>query len=293
MKKNNIRIKNYLFIFCSLMSVIFAPQNSFAQPVPVTTDSRIKTLVYNPNEVYQLKFHYGYQSYIEFSDDEEIEMISIGESFAWRLTPTGKRLFIRPLEIAAHTNMTIITNKRTYQFDIRSGEYDGRADEELVYTIRFYYPEIGAALPIPPQLSLPNVPPKPMLMLPPGVMAPNNSGRSLVKSPAPGARIDQALGPNLDGNPKEAKLNFNYSFSGLSDNITPTKVYDDGQDTYFQFKNNNLIIPSINAVDILGNERPINYAIKNNYIVVSAVETQFTLRLADSLLCVFNNSFSR
>ena len=44
-----------------------------AQSIPTTTDSRIRTLVYNPNEVYQLKFHYGYQSFIEFAEDEEIE----------------------------------------------------------------------------------------------------------------------------------------------------------------------------------------------------------------------------
>ena len=57
----------------------FAFNSSFCQNVPVTTDSRIRTLVYNPNEVYQLKFYYGYQSFIEFSEDEEIEMISVGE----------------------------------------------------------------------------------------------------------------------------------------------------------------------------------------------------------------------
>ena len=111
--------------------VVLLSNNLYAQSTPITTDSRIKTLVYNANEVYQLKFHYGYQSFIEFAENEEIEMISIGESFAWRLTPAGKRLFIRPLEIGAHTNMTIISNRRTYQFDIASAEYDGRADEEL------------------------------------------------------------------------------------------------------------------------------------------------------------------
>lgn len=58
---------------------------------PITTDSRIRTLVYNPNEVYELKFYYNYQSFIEFSNDEEIEMISVGEAFAWRLTPAGDR----------------------------------------------------------------------------------------------------------------------------------------------------------------------------------------------------------
>ena len=134
----------------------FTFNSSFCQNVPVTTDSRIRTLVYNPNEVYQLKFYYGYQSFIEFSEDEEIEMISVGESFAWRLTPSGKRLFIRPLEIAAHTNMTIITNKRTYNFDISSGEYNGKADEELVYTVRFYYPYIGQRIPITDQMSNPS-----------------------------------------------------------------------------------------------------------------------------------------
>src|SRR5690606_34865584 len=47
------------------------PSQVVPQVAPITTDSRIKTLVYNANEVYQLKFHYGYQSFIEFSNDEE------------------------------------------------------------------------------------------------------------------------------------------------------------------------------------------------------------------------------
>ena len=128
--------------FCSyaigFMQPAFSQIAQSSSIAPITVDSRIKTLTYSPNEVYELKFYYGYQSFIEFADDEEIEMISIGEAFAWRLTPAGKRLFVRPLEIAGHTNMTIITNKRTYHFDIRSGEYDGKADEELVYTVRFF-----------------------------------------------------------------------------------------------------------------------------------------------------------
>ena len=107
MKKLKLRFIITAFIHIALFS--FDATLCSAQ-TPITTDSRIRTLVYNPNEVYELKFYYNYQSFIEFSEDEEIEMISVGEAFAWRLTPSGKRLFIRPLEIAAHTNMTIITN---------------------------------------------------------------------------------------------------------------------------------------------------------------------------------------
>lgn len=250
-------------------------------PVPVTTDSRIKTLVYNPNEVYQLKFHYGYQSYIEFSDDEEIEMISIGESFAWRLTPAGKRLFVRPLEIAAHTNMTIITNKRTYQFDIRSGEYNGRADEELVYIVRFYYPEIGGALPIPSQLSSPICQPAP----PPAPQPP----QLVVKHPSPPARVNEPIPVELTGNAEGLPLNFDYSYAGRADNIKPVRIYDNGKETLFQFKNNNLTVPSISSVDIFGGERQVSHTVRGEYIVVPMVGTQFTLRLADSLICVFNN----
>ncbi len=261
------------------LSIALGSSNLFAQGAPqslapVTTDSRIKTLVYNANEVFQLKFHYGYQSFIEFADNEEIEMISIGEAFAWRLTPAGKRLFIRPLEIGAHTNMTIITNKRTYQFDIASAEYDGRADEELVYTVRFYYPEINSDIPLPPQFS----------RLAPQRQAPP----PIVKAPIPPQNVGQPLSPELmrGGN----NLNFRYSVAGRADNITPLKIYDDGKETFFQFKDKNLLIPTINIVDIFGNEQSVGYAIREGYVVVGQVSPQLTLRLGNSLICVFNES---
>ncbi len=250
---------------------------ALAQPIPITTDSRIKTLVYNPNEVFELKFYYGYQSFIEFADNEEIEMISIGESFAWRITPAGKRLFIRPLEIAAHTNMTIITNKRTYHFDIKSGEYDGKADEELVYTVRFYYAQIGQSLPIPPQLVVPTAP----------------KAKPIVKLPKPAGKIyDYRKATNilaLTGNPEGLELNFDYSLSGKAENIMPTKVYDNGQETLMQFANDNLVIPTISAVDPFGVEHNLTYIIRDNYVVLPVIDRQFTLRLADGLLCIYNN----
>jgi len=264
-----------LFFFCN---------NSFAQSIPITTDSRIRTLVYNPNEIYELKFYYNYQSFIEFSEDEEIEMISIGEAFAWRLTPAGKRLFIRPLEIAAHTNMTIITNRRTYHFDIRSGEYDGKADEELVYVVRFFYPQIGQPIPIPPQLTVPNIAAQPLPPSPTKKKQVRN-----VKIAYPSARIDEDLPPIIQRNPEDVEFNFEYTSAGKSDNIMPLKVYDNGQETSMQFANDNLIIPSISMVDSYGTEQQLNYTIVDGYVVVPVVARQFTLRLSDSLICIYNN----
>lgn len=282
-------------VISSLAIILLLSSNSNAQ-VPITTDSRIRTLVYNPNEVYELKFYYNYQSFIEFSDDEEIEMISIGEAFAWRLTPAGKRLFVRPLEIAAHTNMTIITNKRTYHFDIMSDEFSGKADENLVYTVRFFYPQMGQPLPLPPQLAVPNIAAKPrpqqqsLGRIPSQAPVSAMEATDQIKTPYPKSKISSDLPTILTRNPEQAELNFNYSVAGKADNIVPVKVYDNENETYFQFANDNQVIPTINVVSANGAEQPLNYIIRDKYVVVPTVSKQFTLRLSDSLLCIYNNN---
>jgi len=288
MKKFKLKLTIAKFIHILIFGVMAFNCNA---QTPITTDSRIRTLVYNPNEVYELKFYYNYQSFIEFSEDEEIEMISVGEAFAWRLTPAGKRLFIRPLEIAAHTNMTIITNRRIYHFDIRSDEFTGKADEDLVYTVRFFYPQIGQPLPMPPQLAVPNVALKPRKEKSSTNSSPLSSGDlgGVIHTPIPKARVDEKLPGLVDRNPENLNLNFDYRFSGESDNIMPLKVYDDGNETHFQFANDNLVIPTISVVDTNGNETPVSYTIRDRYVVVPIVSRQFTLRLSDSMLCIYNS----
>jgi len=108
---------------------------------PITTDNRIKTYVYNENEVYPLMIFYGYQTSIEFARGEELSTISIGDNYAWNVNQVGNRVFIKPLEENMHTNMTILTNKRSYQFDLFSKKADGEFNKELVYVMRFYYPD--------------------------------------------------------------------------------------------------------------------------------------------------------
>ena len=127
-----------LKIIISLVAILFSLTTIADEPI--TIDNRIKTYVYNENEVYRLVLHYGYQSNIEFSQGEKISTISVGDSFAWKITPVGRRLFIKPLQDNIHTNMTILTNKYTYQFDLLSKTPDKNLDKELVYVLRFFYP---------------------------------------------------------------------------------------------------------------------------------------------------------
>ena len=124
----------------TLYFIIMSFFNVFADE-PITTDSRVKTYIYSPNEIFQLNIFHGYQTSVEFAKGEEISTISMGDSYAWQINTVGNRLFIKPMEENMHTNMTIITNKHDYHFDLFSKKLDDKYLKDLVYVLRFYYPE--------------------------------------------------------------------------------------------------------------------------------------------------------
>ena len=128
-------------ILALLLIFTFSWSAAYDDDIPLTTDSRIKTYVYSPNEVYLLVLHFGFQSSIEFGKNEAIETITLGDSYAWKITPLGNRLFIKPMERDIRTNMTIITNRQTYQFDIVAKELESGDEKDLVYVMRFQYPK--------------------------------------------------------------------------------------------------------------------------------------------------------
>ncbi len=130
--------KNILLFLILLCHICFLGISK--AEVPIATDSRIKTYVYNENDVYLLLIDTGFQSSIEFSQGEKIQTISLGDSYSWSVTPLGNRIIIKPLEPNVRTNMMVITNLRTYQFDIVSKSDDAHRD--VSYVIRFYYPEV-------------------------------------------------------------------------------------------------------------------------------------------------------
>jgi type IV secretion system protein VirB9 len=108
-----------------------------AATTPIATDSRIRTFVYGENEVFRITSQYGFQSNIEFGPREEIETVSIGDGVGWKITPAGDRLFVKPLKEGVTTNLTVVTTKHAYQFELSS---DIKKEEDVVYVVRFYYP---------------------------------------------------------------------------------------------------------------------------------------------------------
>jgi len=140
------------------VAAVFSHAADAAQtPRPGLLDPRIRSVFYNQDQVVTLKGYFGYQLMIEFADDERIENVSIGDGIAWQVTPNKKAnlLFLKPVERAAPTNMTVVTDRRRYVFELISRDHGGERAPDLAYVVRFLYPPEPlpppAAKPPPPQ----------------------------------------------------------------------------------------------------------------------------------------------
>jgi len=254
-----------LFLVFSAVSVLLgAVSIAPASAQPITTDSRIKTLVFNPNEVFNVTTHYGYQSNIEFGAKETIETISVGDRVAWQISPAGRRLFIRAMEENARTNMTVITNLHAYQFDLRSSSADAVfGSEELTYVVRFFYHEEGN-----------------MAQAPGGYM-PAPPVEPMAAMPMPTGSMPTAA-------PSSPQFNYRYTFSGPN-NIAPVKIYDDGKSTFFKFTG--AVMPRIAIITAKGDTVDVPAArMADGTVSVNAIAPRFSIRQGAEQVVVFNEA---
>ncbi len=114
------------------------------RPTPGPGDPRIQSVLYDANQVVQLQVASGYQLAIEFAPDERIENVAVGESSAWQVTPNkrGDRLFIKAVQPGVTTNLTVVTDARSYVFELQP-MFGPLPD--MAYTVRFTYPVAAAA----------------------------------------------------------------------------------------------------------------------------------------------------
>jgi len=120
-------------------------------------DPRIRTLFYDANRVVRLDAVLGYEMMVQFAPDERIENVAIGEGSTWQVTPNKEAnlLFIKPMDHAVHTNMTVITDRRAYLFELAARDVPAGGPQAITYAVRFVYP------PPPPAPSPPPPPAKP------------------------------------------------------------------------------------------------------------------------------------
>lgn len=209
-------------------------------------DARIVNHRFYADEVVRIAGRQGVQASIAFAEDEHIENVAIGDSTAWQVTPNkrGNLLFVKPLMPRARTNMTVVTDRRTYYLDLVAG-----GAEIPLYVLRFTYPD-----------------------------EPRPAAGARTASTQPSMTEEEAAA--LTGKVQEpadpARLNFAWKPRGKAE-LLPARVYDDGQSTYLGWAVG-VPIPAIQIRNEAGVEGPVNFAVRDDVIVIDGVPTVIVLR---------------
>ncbi len=233
--------------------VVLGPLAAHAELVarPGRLDPRIRSLPYSAEQVFLVTGTYGLVTTILFGADEDITQVVAGDTVSWQILTSADRrsLTLKPMEKDAATNLSVVTTKRTYSFDLRVN--DTKAMQNQTFKLRFTYPE-DAGL----------------------------KGTAELWKQAQDAQRN----PNIK-NIRRDKVNYDYGFKG-SDGAKPLWVFDDGLKTFMKFTGD---IPAIFIVDAKRRESLVNYRREADYIVIDKVSRKWTLRFGtESETCLFN-----
>lgn len=116
-------------------------------------DWRLQTFEYEPDVIYRLDVEAGHHIAVTFAAGEQIQSIALGDDASWQVTPSGRgdMMFVKAGNSAPSTNMTVVTDIRTYIFGLSTG-YGGAP-----WMVRFVYPSTAAE--DQEQTNLPPLPP--------------------------------------------------------------------------------------------------------------------------------------
>lgn len=237
-----------------LLLVLALPAQAPAEVKPVrgTYDPRIKTVTYNADDVVSIVGHYGFSTNVEFAKDEQVQSIALGDSLAWEVAPRGNQLFVKPREDNATTNMTVITDQRSYQFwlDAAKPSNKGRG-EDMYFRVRFIYPQDAAKV----------------------------SGQTEAKR-----RAEAAL--RVSPPPR----NWSYWACGNA-LLRPSEAYDDGRFTYLRYPGGQEI-PAAFVVNSDGSESLANGSMRGDQLILQTVAGRIVLRKGKAVACLENRSFN-
>ena len=204
-------------------------------------DSRIRSLAYDPDRIVQVLGRTGIQSTIQFDGDERIQNVAVGDSSKWQVTPNhgATLLFVKPLAPRVRTNMTVVTDRRTYMFDLVAGD----RSTTPVYALKFSYP----------------------------------NDKRVEASVKPAEQpVTTAAAAQQSATATAETLHFDWQSKGER-KLIPSRVFDDGTAVYLSW-NRETPLPAILTMSEDRKEGPVNYRMSGDYIVISPIPQNMVLR---------------
>lgn len=220
-------------------------------------DSRIRTETYSSDKVYSIYAQVGRVVLVQLEEDEHLDgqatALGMGDAEAWTMGVRGNNIVFKPRTEHPITNMVVVSNKRTYAFDLKIAT----KKHSPTYIIRFNYPDS-----IKQRQATLNA-------------KQNRAFDALRES---GVLHDNAMQHNMA-----------YFGKGNKD-LAPTSIYDNGRFTFMTFDNGR-DMPAVYRVEADGSETLLNAHIENNTLVIHEVNKKLILRLGRSVLLIENRGF--
>ena len=220
----------------------------------VGADRRIRVVRYSADRVYRLRGYVGYEIDLQFALRERVRGIGVGDAKGITFGAAKNNLFIKPRAAHVSTNLTVLTNRRTYLFAYTAGPAPaGRGIHDAVYAMRFEYTHVRA------------------------------QRRVLA---ARRARVNEALGAAA----KLAPRNYDYWYCGAS-SLKPVAAWDDGVETHLTF-GARADLPAVFVRNADGSDSLVNFNVESGTMIVQRVAKRFILRRGILTGCVVNEAFA-
>lgn len=227
-------------------------------------DGRIRTETYSPNRVYSIYAEIGKASMVQFEEDERVNdanaLVGIGHSEAWTQAARGNNLIFKPKSAEPITNMIIVSNKRTYAFDLKLAN----PKNPPTYILRFDYPDTRKA----------------------------KQAEQQRFQAAQRAKQDLALKTLTDSGAVHDVMMTNKLYFGQGNqSLAPTAMWDNGRFTYLKFGDGR-DMPAIYRVEADGSETLLNTRVENDTTIIHEVNEKMMLRLGRAVLLIENRGFN-
>jgi len=234
-----------------IASVAVSTASAEMLPSKGKVDPRIRTALYNADEVYKLYGVVGYVIELIFAEGESFTGKAGGDLEAVTIDGYQNQVHIKPKAAIVATNLIIYTNRRAYRFDYSaSSKPPSRLLLKSMYAVRFLYPTE------------------------PGASAAGNQARI-------GAEFARASAMR--------PRNIDYWYCGRP-TLKPVAASDDGIHTRLTF-NARAELPAIFVRNDDGSESLLNFSMEEGDVVIHRVARVFILRRGRLTGCVVNKGF--
>ena len=216
-------------------------------------DPRIRVVSYSADRIYRLRGYAGYQIDVQFARAERITGVGAGDARSITWAAAGNQLFLKPRALPVDTNLTVLTNRRTYLFEYAAAAGSSAPVHGVpIYVLRFKYPRARI-----------------------------RAGETRLRR----ARI--AL--DLTSAEHASARNDDYWFCGAP-SLEPRAAWDDGIETHLVF-GARAELPAVFVRHADGSESLVNFDMRGDEMIIQRVARRLILRRGRLSGCIVNRAY--